>query len=63
MSHKGRGVSLPYTRPQNHFSTTENPLDFSGDKAKTKGLQSPKRKAQKETKQGLRGGGRPPTQK
>ena len=31
--HKGRGVSLPYARPQNLFFTTENPLDFSGEKA------------------------------
>ena len=60
---KGRGVSLPYARPRNLFFTIENPLDFSGEKAKTKGLQSPKRKAEKETKQGLRGGGRPPTPK
>ena len=63
MRHKGRGVSLPYERLQNLFFTTENPLDFSGEEAKTKGLQSLKRKTQKEAKQGLRGGGRPQTQK
>ena len=33
MRHKGRGVSLPYARLQNHFFTTKNPLDFSGEKA------------------------------
>ena len=63
MGNKGRGVSLLYTRPQNQFSTTENPQDFSGEKAKTKGVQSLKRKAQKEAKQGLREGKQPPTQK
>ena len=35
MRHKGRGVSLPYTRLQTIFFTTENPLDFSGEKANT----------------------------
>ena len=32
---KGRGVSLPYARPQTIFFTTENPLDISGEKSNT----------------------------
>ena len=35
MRDQGRGVSLPYVRPQAPFFTTENPLDFSGEKANT----------------------------
>ena len=31
--HKGRGMSLPYARPQNLFFTTENPQDFNAEKA------------------------------
>ena len=36
MRHKGRRVTLPYTRLQPIFFTTENPLEFSGEKANTK---------------------------
>ena len=39
MRHKGRGVSLPYARLQNLFFTTENPLDFGGEKANPQKLQ------------------------
>ena len=60
---KGRGVSLPYARPQNLFFTTENPLDFSGEKANTQKVQSSIKEGTKGAKQGLRGRGRPPTPK
>ena len=63
--HKGRGVSLSYARPQNPFFTTENPLDFifSGEKAKTPKFPKLNKEVTKRAKQGLRGGGRPPTPK
>ena len=49
MRHKVRGVSLPYARPQNHFLTTDNPLDFSGEKANTRKFQRLKKE---DTKKG-----------
>ena len=60
---KGRGVSLPYARPQNHFFTTDNPLDFSGEKANAQRFPKLNKESTKRAKQGLRGGGRPPTPK
>ena len=63
MRHKGRGVSLPYTRLQDPFTTTRTPLDFSGEKANTQKVPKLNKEGTKGTKQGLRGGGRPPTPK
>ena len=35
-------MTLSYLRPQNHLSTTENPLDFSGRKFMQRLQQEPK---------------------
>ena len=56
-------MTLSYLGLQNHIPTTENPLDFSGEKANTQKFQGLTKKAQNEAKQGLTGGGRPPTLK
>ena len=63
MRHKGRRVALPHVRHQNHFFTTENPLDFSGEKANAQRYSKLNKESTKRAKQGLRGGGRPPTPK
>ena len=63
MRQKGRGVSLPYARPQNPFTTTKNPLDFSGEKANTRKFPKLNKEGTKEAKHGLRGGGWLQTQK
>ena len=47
---KGRGVSLPYMRLETIFLTTENPLVFSGEKAKNTKQTKPKEKALKGAK-------------
>ena len=52
---QGRGVSFPYARPQTLFFTTENPLDFSGEKNQTLKQIKPNNGSTKRAKQGLRG--------
>ena len=43
---QGEGMTLSYLGPQNHLSTTENPLDFSGRKVMQRLEQEPKGMAQ-----------------
>ena len=56
-------MTLSYLGHQNHLSTTENPLDFSGIKVMQRLQQDPKGMAQNKALQGLRGGKQPPTKK
>ena len=43
---QGEGMTLSYLGHQNHFSTTENPLDFSGRKVMQRVQEEPKGMAQ-----------------
>ena len=60
---RGEGTTPFYLRPQNTLFTTENPLDFNGEKNQTLKQIKPNNGSTKRAKQGLRGGGRPPTPK
>ena len=52
---KGRGVSLPYTRLQNTFLNTKNPLIFSDEKTKATKQTRLEKGSTKKAKQGLSG--------